>query len=110
MDQLPTNKPFNKRAFSSIVLLLSGFTLPVSGLMCHLLQNEELIGARHYWMSVHNGAGILFVMMAILHVSLNWRSLRNYMKKSKEFKISKEAIFALLLFLIIIGLQPFHGI
>ena len=84
MEQDVKKKPFNKRAFISIAMFLSGLCLPFSGIMNHNLQFEQLTVERQFWMSVHNTAAILFVIFAILHISYNWRLLINYTKKVKE--------------------------
>ena len=68
-------KSFNKRAFISTALLTSGLFLPFSGLMIHILQFEKLTLQGHFWMSVHDISGILFVMFSILHISYNWKAL-----------------------------------
>ena len=101
-------RSFNKRAFISIALFLSGLCLPFSGIMVHTLQFEQLTVERHFWMSVHNTAGILFVIFAILHISYNWRSLLNYAKKAKEMFISKEALIAIVLVIAMVGLISSH--
>jgi uncharacterized membrane protein YdcZ (DUF606 family) len=105
MEQELKKKPFNKRAFISIAMFLAGICLPISGIMNHRLQFESLTVKRHFWMSVHNMAGILFVIFVILHLSYNWRILINYTKKAKEMFISKEALAAIVFVIIIVGLQ-----
>jgi hypothetical protein len=104
MEQDVKKKPFNKRAFISFVMFLSGLCLPVSGLMNHRLQLEPLTGERHFWMVVHNIAAFLFVILAIIHISYNWRVLMNYIKNTKRGRISKEAIAAIALVIILVGL------
>jgi hypothetical protein len=108
----PTSRqPFNKRALISTALFTSGLLLPFSGIMNHLLQFEGLTIQRHFWMSVHDISGILFVIFSILHISYNWRALINYVKKVKDVFISKEALIAIILVILIVGLissHPFH--
>src|SRR3989339_379768 len=101
-------RPFNKRAFVSAVMLLSGLCLPFSGIINHNLQFEQLTVERHFWMSVHNTAAILFVIFAIFHISYNWRLLISYTKKVKEMVISKEALTAIALVIVIVGLISSH--
>lgn len=108
MEQDVKKKPFNKRAFISIAMFLSGLCLPFSGIMNHNLQFEQLTVERQFWMSVHNTAAILFVIFAILHISYNWRLLINYTKKVKEMFISKEALTAIVLVIVIVGLISSH--
>ena len=101
-------KPFNKQAFISTAVFTSGLFLPVSGLMNHLLQFEGLTITRHFWMSVHDISGILFVIFSVLHISYNWKALINYIKKVKDIYISKEALFALILTVLIVGIFSSH--
>jgi succinate dehydrogenase/fumarate reductase cytochrome b subunit len=108
MEKIAKRKPFNKRAFVSTALLISGLTLPFSGIMNHYLQFEKLILERHFWMSVHDIAGILFVVFSIIHISYNWKLLLSYAKKTKEIFISKETLAAIAFVLIIVGLFSSH--
>lgn len=109
MGQNLTKKSFNKRAFISIAMFFSGLCLPFSGFMNHKLQFEHLTVQRHFWMTIHNVAAILFIIFAILHISYNWRVLINYLKKVKETFISKEAIVAITLVIVVIGLFASHA-
>ncbi|MBN2348404.1 MAG: DUF4405 domain-containing protein [Bacteroidales bacterium] len=106
-----TNKnSFNKRAFISVALFVSGLFLPISGIMNHKLQYESLTRERHFWMSVHNMAAILFVLFTILHLTYNWRVLIKYAKKIKGISISKEALMAFLLVILIVFLFSSHAL
>jgi uncharacterized membrane protein HdeD (DUF308 family) len=101
-------KKFNKRAFTAVVIFVAGLILPISGIMNHKLQFDSLTTQRHFWMSVHNFAAILFVLFVVIHVSYNWRSLIHYIRNLKNHIISKEAIFAILFVIIIVGLFSTH--
>jgi succinate dehydrogenase/fumarate reductase cytochrome b subunit len=109
MSENVIKKSFNKRAFTSTALLTSGLFLPFSGLMIHLLQFEKLTIEGHFWMSVHDISGILFVIFSILHVSYNWKALISYAKKVKDVFISKEALIAIILVITIVGLISSHA-
>ena len=102
-------KPFNKRAFVSVSMFLSGMILPVSGIMNHNLQFDVLTLERHFWMSVHNMSATLFCIFAVLHVVYNWKALMNHVRKLKGIHISKEAIYAILLVIVIVGLFSSHA-
>jgi succinate dehydrogenase/fumarate reductase cytochrome b subunit len=108
MEQVLKKKPFSKRAFISTAMLISGLLLPVSGIMNHDLQFEQLTIERHFWMSVHNVSAIIFLIFSILHISFNGKALLNYLKKTKEIFISKEAILALIFIFVIVGLFASH--
>lgn len=109
MKQDAKKKPFNKRAFISTALFVSGLSLPFTGFMNHYFQFDKLTLDRHFWMSAHDIAGILFIIFAILHISFNWRVLINYTKKAQEMFISKEALTAIVFVIIIVGLISSHA-
>lgn len=110
MEQVTKKKPFNKRAFISTALFVSGLSLPFTGFMNHSLQYEGLTVARHFWMTAHDVAGILFVICAVLHVSLNRKILLGYAKKAKATFISKEALTAIAFVIIVVGLMSLHAL
>lgn len=108
MEQAVKKKPFNKRAFVSTALFVSGLILPFSGYMNHILQFETLSVEKHLWMSVHNAAGILFAIFVILHISFNRSALLNYARKAKEKFISKETLTAAALVILVVCLFSSH--
>ena len=107
-DQI--KKPFNKRAFIANTMFFSGALLPFSGYMNHRLQIEPIVGARHFWMSVHDMAAILFTISVVIHVYYNWHSLVKYIKKARTISVSKEAFAALIVVLVIVGLFSTHAL
>ena len=109
MKQDTKKKPFNKRAFVSTALFICGLSLPFTGFMNHYFQFDKLSLERHFWMSVHNIASLLFVMFSILHISYNWKVLINYGKKAKEMFITKEALTAIIFVILIVGIVSSHA-
>lgn len=109
MEQDVKKKQFNKRAFISTALLVSGLSLPLSGFMNHYLQFDNLSAERHFWMSAHDISGILFVLFSILHISNNWKVLLSYAKKAKEVYLSKEALTAIVFVVLIVGIVSSHA-
>ncbi|MBU0529757.1 DUF4405 domain-containing protein, partial [bacterium] len=89
-------KRFNKRAFISMGMFVSGLGLPISGVMNHFLAYDTKTIERHAWMSVHNILGLLFIIFAILHIIYNWNALIKYVTKMSKQFISKEAFAAIL--------------
>jgi hypothetical protein len=106
---MEANKKFNKRAFISVGLLVSGIGLPFSGLMNHFTGFDPMTTARHFWMSVHDISGILFTIFAITHIILNWRSIKNYAVNLKGIIISREALAAISIVIIITALIASHA-
>jgi hypothetical protein len=100
---------FNKRAFYSSVMLISGIILPVSGIMNHKMGFDGLSTARHFWMSVHNVSALLFTIFVVLHIKLNWKPLNSYLNKARSVIISRETIYAVLLVVVLVGLFSMHA-
>jgi len=100
---------FNRRSFVSVGMFTSALFLPISGVINHQLQFDELTMHRHFWMSVHNSAAILFCIFIIFHLKYNWKSMINHMRRITEFRINKEAMLATLLVISLIGLFSAHA-
>jgi len=109
---MDTNKKtFNKRAFISSCLLISGVFLPLGWLM-HFTDIEYNPKLHEFWMAVHNAASTLFAVFLIIHLIINWKAMKAYITKSKTKLISKETIYAIILIIFIVGLfssHVFHG-
>ncbi len=110
MDTVVEKRQFNKRAFVSVALCISGLILPFSGIMNHELQFAGLTVARHFWMSVHNMSAMLFVGFLIAHLSFNWKALVHYVRSMKGIVISRETIAAVATVAIVVGLFASHAL
>jgi hypothetical protein len=106
---METKRKFNKRAFFSIGMLVSGIGLPLSGLMNHYTGFEPLTVERHFWMSVHDVSGILFAIFALSHIILNRRSIITYIHTIKGRLVNREAIAAIIIVLFITALISSHA-
>lgn len=104
-----SKKSFNKRAFVSAAMTASLLMLPFSGYMNHYYQFDLLTTARHFWMSVHNVAAILFVVFSVIHIVFNRRVLLNYVRKVKTVLLTKEAAIAVILVVFIVGFISMHA-
>ncbi len=109
MEHSTPLKTFNRRSFISISMFMAGICLPFSGLMNHRLQLVGMTAERHFWMSVHNSAAILFLIMAIIHIIYNRRMLMKYLKAAGHIAISREALAAIALVVILVGLFSMHA-
>jgi hypothetical protein len=109
MEEIANVKPFNKRAFVTLCMVLSVLIMPISGFMNHELQFEPLTQARHFWMSLHNISAILFVIFVVIHIYLNRRALKNYIARKESYLISKESLAAMLIIAGIIFLFASHA-
>lgn len=103
-------KSFNKRAFTSVAMFISGMLLPISGLMNHKLAFTGFTRQYHYWMSVHNISALIFCICAIIHINYNWRALLHYINKVKNQRMSKEAWYAIIVVLGVVGLFSSHAL
>lgn len=101
---------FNKRAFYSTGMLIAGILLPISGILNHQTGFDEFTTERHFWMSVHNVSAILFTVFAILHIRLNWKPLKGYIKKAKSVIVSREVLYAAALVIFAVGMFSLHAI
>jgi hypothetical protein len=90
-------------------MLISGLCLPLSGLMNHYTGFDPLTVERHFWMSVHDVSGILFVIFAVLHIILNRRTIKTYIHTLKGKLINKEAFAALIIVIFITALISSHA-
>jgi len=109
---MDTNKKaFNKRAFISSCLLISGLFLPL-GWLLHFTDIEYYPKLNEFWMAVHNAGTTLFVVFLIIHLNINWKAMKAYITKSKKTLISNETLYAVILVIFIVGLfssHIFHG-
>jgi succinate dehydrogenase hydrophobic anchor subunit len=105
---METNKKtFNKRAFISSGLFISGLLLPL-GWLIHFTDFKFYPKLNEFWMSVHNAATTLFVVFLIIHLIYNWKAMQAYITKSKTKLISKETLYAAILVVFIVGLFSSH--
>jgi len=106
-------KKFNTRTFVVLMIVFSGFGLPVTGIANHIYGFSPLTVERHAWMSAHNTLGFLFVVFTAWHVLLNRRALSSHIRGhlAPLTCISREAVLAgaatILPLLIFIG-HAFH--
>jgi hypothetical protein len=109
MDITAEKKQFNKRAFTSIAMLLTLLVLPISGGMIHQLLSDPMTQGRHFWMSVHNISALLFTIFSVTHIVINRKTLIRYAVKAKGIAMSKEAIAAFILIVAVVGLFALHA-
>ena len=99
-------KKFSRRKFVSVGLFLTLAILVVTGILIQVFENFKEGFAIHFFTAVHVLTGLFFSVISILHIVINWRTLRGYIK-TKDIKIGKEALAAILVAIIII-LIGFH--
>ncbi len=97
-------KFFNLRGFAVLTATVSGLGLPITGLIIYLHQRGPIASAsRHGWMTVHTYLGILFLVSAITHATLNRRILVNYIRGyAASSGIGREAVCAIVVVAVVL--------
>lgn len=81
---------FNSRGFTSLLLALATFAMSFSGVMLYFTPRGRvanwtgwtLLGlSKETWVAVHMNIAVLFVLVALLHLILNWTMFWGYIKK-----------------------------
>lgn len=94
-------KSFNRRKFVSVSLFLTLIILVITGMLIQVFESFEEGFSIHFFTAVHVLTGLIFAVFAVLHTIINWKSLKSYIK-SRSVYISKEAIWSLLVIMIVI--------
>ncbi len=102
---------FRVRSFVAATAVLSGLSLPMSGIANHLYGHHAVSGARHAWMAAHNVLGLIFVIFTAWHIALNFRALRKHLRGAvaRVRLVSKEALLALALVVIALLVSAGHA-
>jgi uncharacterized membrane protein len=74
-------KTINKRKIVLIILLVTLFMMPISGVYVHITHGAA---NSHRWLHIHVLFGILFLVTGIYHVVYNWKALKNYLIGKKK--------------------------
>ena len=117
---------FSMRGFTSLLLTLSMLVMAFAGVMLYLTPRGRvanwtdwtLIGlGKEQWAALHMNASLLFVIVAVLHLVLNWSIFFSYLKKKTAagLHMKKELALATLIALVcvagtIVDLPPFGAI
>ena len=117
---------FGLRAFTSLLLAVSFIVLCVSGTVLFLTPRGRianwtgwtLLGLdKNEWSSLHVNNGILFLVVAVIHLVLNWSVLLRYIRNSKVAGINKKKELAVALVIGVVcvwgpisGVPPFSSV
>ena len=104
-------RSFSMRGFTSLLLTLSLLAMTFAGVMLYLSPRGRvanwtdwaLLGlGKEQWSSVHMNASLLFVIVAVLHLVLNWSVFFSYLKKKAAagLNMKKELALATLIALV----------
>jgi hypothetical protein len=101
----PAAKPFQWRALISVLVALCFLMLAVTGIVLFISPpgrvanwtNWSILGLRKSeWGGVHIWFGLLFLVVSVWHLALNWRPMLNYFKnrRQRSFGLRKEWLVA----------------
>ncbi|HYD40228.1 MAG TPA: hypothetical protein VEB43_05320 [Anaeromyxobacter sp.] len=95
----PMRRPFNNRAFWSLLAALTLLGLPWTGIEVHLHQADPLTADLHAWMAAHWVLATLFTVAGTAHIVLNFRALARYARAlpARLVPASREALAAIVL-------------
>ena len=93
-------------------MLFSFMLLPFSGIFIHSthgMGERELV--KHFAMSVHNLAAIIFFATCIIHIAVNRKAIVKYLsaKTNEYLKLRKEVVIAFIIVFGIVGLFATHA-
>lgn len=94
-------KAFSHRKFISVGLFLSLAVLVITAIVIQIFEALEDDFFLHLFNVTHIFTGLVFTVLSVLHIIMNWQSMKVYIK-TKELIVSREAIYAFLLTMIAI--------
>jgi hypothetical protein len=122
-DRKPKKQSFYTRGFTTFVIVMTFLILLTSGTILFFSPRGRVanwtdwavLGAsKEQWASVHYTAATLFLVIAALHISFNWKVLLGYLrlKRVEGVRLKKELIAALVVSAIFVagpltGFPPF---
>ena len=86
-------KKLDKRAFTSIGLLIASVIMPVSILLRHTLSFGDSGESVRLFTGIHSSTGVVFVFFFLAHLILNWKAVRKYL--SGERRPRKEVLVSI---------------
>ena len=102
----------NRRSLNVLIMLFSFSRLPFSGITIHSTHGmSEYEPIKHFAMSVHNFAAIIFLITAVIHLLTNRKDIAKYIvSKTGEYsRFKREALIAFVFVVGIVGLFAMHA-
>lgn len=87
---------FNHRKFISLSLVLNLAVLVVTAIVIQVFEALENDFFLHLFNVTHIFAGLVFTVLSVLHLMMNWQFMKVYIK-TKGLMASREAHYAFLL-------------
>ena len=104
MENAPAQKRFSLRGFTSLLLMGLFLVLGFSGAMLYGSPRGRvanwtdwtLLGlGKEQWEGIHLNGSVLFLVVAVLHLTLNWRPFWGYVKKRAGLGLNRKVELAL---------------
>jgi len=126
MNDKPTRRKLSTRGFTSLLLMLSFLVMGVSGVVLYLTPKGRVANwtdwtilglGKEDWAAVHINNSILFLIVSVVHLVLNWKLFWGYIKKrtAAGLNLKWELSAASLVGLLVVagtlwGIPPFSSI
>ena len=112
VEQENRKRRLDRRTRSSLFMFFSFLWLVPSGIAMHLFDGASTRVAYHVAMSMHWAAAVVFLTAVVIHLVVNWKSVRNLLaQKAREyFAFNREAVVALVVVTAIVLLVASHAV
>jgi len=99
-------RPFSLRGFASLLMMLCVVIVLASGIALYLAPRGRVANwiswsalslSRQQWVAVHINASVLFIVVTVTHLAMNWSRLVGYVKKPgrRRIHMKRELVLAL---------------
>jgi len=97
-ERIARRSGIRARALASLALFCAGAWLIPSGIALHFAAHSGETTWSHLFMSMHNTASLLFIVAAVVHVTLNWKVLTHYVsaRVGEYMRFKRELLIAVL--------------
>ena len=94
--EVTNKKKFSRRKFLSAGLFLTLAVLVFTAIIIQIFEALKDDFFIHFFTVVHIFTGLAFTVLSVLHIKLNWQSMKSYIE-IRQLIGNKEACYALLL-------------
>ncbi len=116
------NAKYRRRGLIVFMVTLSTMTLVISGVVLFIAPSGSISADMHWrllwidkdsWFNLHNIAAVIFVIVAVYHLVLNWKPFMNYVisRATRHPNLKTEMVLAasmvlILIFIVATNLPP----